>query len=439
MFPVYILICLGGILRKEKSMKNINMTGFFTCILLVPILIACQIPASVTPPNQEPASPANVRPFSATIILRGGGAGPGNSRAIAGPSKSQTQDIFNFVQVIVLDEAKEIVDLVEGRRNGNGSYEEQFIVDIPYFGKSYHFLMLAGYLEEGSEQPTLLASGSTTKKIDTPETLTMILWPLIIDVKFTHTKISGTLHKEPDPAVPVSLFPAAWSVQWTVQTDTGGNGFGELLKAQTNTGAEQLFKNKKPVVVGSAAAGSLTVTGNLVTLDITDTTQGIPAIGTEAAINFNLEYVPFYQITAAKWTRFNDKSAVFDLNGEADALPVWIIRNGLNDLARNADTDFALDAGNGNGAISFVVEANSGLLLEDGKVASSGKIDFTTKAYEDKADLYYAVVNKGNEPQRSDYTILGQYEKGTHKDVSVPGFSGGKEVYLVSVHGVVNF
>jgi hypothetical protein len=76
----------------------------------------------------------------------------------------------------------------------------------------------------------------------------------------------------------------------------------------------------------------------------------------EGSVNFNLEYVPFNVTTPKAWEK-RDKDSNFTLDGKT-GLPVWIIRNGLNEEAQDEKTAFdaRLEGSNGNGAAAFKVK-----------------------------------------------------------------------------------
>jgi hypothetical protein len=88
------------------------------------------------------------------------------------------------------------------------------------------------------------------------------------------------------------------------------------------------------------------VAGNAVTGNL-----GTPAAGTAGAVSFNLNYVPF-NLTG-------DHAAL--LTSQSTYKKNWIIRNGVNDAAQDAGTDFSDPAKwgtggkNGNGAVNFTV------------------------------------------------------------------------------------
>jgi hypothetical protein len=133
---------------------------------------------------------------------------------------------------------------------------------------------------------------------------------------------------------------------------------------------------------------------------------------------------------------------------------VWIIRNGINDLAQTAATDFTsfhnignVNAGtaNGNGAVRFEIAvktpaegSTSSLEITDGKFvgpadSTTPEISFTTGGYEDEAEVYYAVVPKGETPDYSDYELLdGSVEAGDHREtINLDEANGDYDVYVI--------
>jgi hypothetical protein len=249
-----------------------------------------------------------------------------------------------------------------------------------------------------------------------------------------------------------------WEAVWTVKQGAGGNGFATLVKAQKvlNTGAgdELLIKGKSAVVRGTDlvddADAKPVLTGNVITLSLGTYTSGITRIGTTGSVNFNLKYIPFNLAGGAAnpWNAFDGKSA-FDLR-EGNT-PVWIIRNGVNDLAQDGDTDFnsfhnignpAAGTANGNGAASFVVAAGSpeagALVIKDGVfVGPAGSIDpyikYTTEGYAGDAEVYCAVVPAGETPAYSAYTRnLGSVPAGNYGAyVTLPSAGGNYDVYVL--------
>ncbi|MDR0386626.1 MAG: hypothetical protein LBH57_01185, partial [Treponema sp.] len=78
-------------------------------------------------------------------------------------------------------------------------------------------------------------------------------------------------------------------------------------------------------------------------------TNGFAKIGTTGAVNFEMKYVPFNLTAKGPWETVELRSAFT----EGD-MPVWIIRNGVNDLAQDEYTDFSgawNGTANGNGAV----------------------------------------------------------------------------------------
>jgi hypothetical protein len=140
------------------------------------------------------------------------------------------------------------------------------------------------------------------------------------------------------------------------------------------------------------------------------------------------------------------------LSGEAGKLPVWIIRNGVNDAAQNSNTDFNMlgkqghSTVNGNGAVSFTIAEehrrdDEEPIIKDGKFAgpahsNTPAIKFTTEGYTGNAEVYYAVANEnGAEPGFAEYQPLnppsvpvGIDHEGT---VTLPGpASNGYDIYV---------
>jgi hypothetical protein len=120
------------------------------------------------------------------------------------------------------------------------------------------------------------------------------------------------------------------------------------------------FSSKKTVVNGTESAPyNPAQTGNVITLNIGTYTSGIAKIDTTGSVNFKLEYVPF-NLGAGAWSGIGAGDTAFDLSAEG---PVWILRNGVNDAAQDASTDFnklgkaGYAGANGNGAAAFTIAA----------------------------------------------------------------------------------
>jgi hypothetical protein len=122
-----------------------------------------------------------------------------------------------------------------------------------------------------------------------------------------------------------------------------GDGFGKLVQAQkaadSHAGNTLELRGGKVIVRGTGLTdteGPAGITGNVISGDIRSRTLGPGRIGTTGSVSFNLEYVPFNRGGGGMnpWTVYDGKSGV-DLKG--DKTPVWIIRNGVNDLAQNGE------------------------------------------------------------------------------------------------------
>jgi hypothetical protein len=327
----------------------------------------------------------------------------------------------------VVDNQGNIQAFAEDRRTGDADENAFLSIESIEFGKTYHFLMLMGYWKhDGSynytetEPPTLLAAGLRDQEVTGSGKITVVMWPIVVDTEFKSG--SRTAAPEVNAGTPgkVSLLPFYWSVTWKVKKGVSGDGFEELVKAQkvipANVNKSNLLVNSKPAIIAKAGEAESLVTldeviGNEITLSsIGDgngsCTAGITKIGTEGTVQFKVEYVPFNLTSGEVWT--NNKSK-FNLDGSN--VPVWIIRNGVNDDAQNTDTNFnnfatAGSTANGNGAVAYVVTADKpkdptnpqtgDLVIRDGKFVGPStsevpEISFITGGYEGAAEVYYAV------------------------------------------------
>ncbi|MDR2741224.1 MAG: glycoside hydrolase [Treponema sp.] len=438
-----------------KNMKKTKLFGFFTtgflpgCALpgfLAALLLAgCFNPiTAVLPKTGGPAAD----PFTFDIMINK----DGSARSIAGPDSGQIKgDIRNFIQLIVVNDSGNIVAFDEVRRVSDKDKTAILSIDSIPFGQNYHFLLLMGHWEhDGSYNyveanlPTLLAAGLMEHMVTGSGKLTVVMWPIVVDTVFTTSNTgvptaSRTAEPEVNAGKPeaVSLLPVDWGVTWTVKKGISGNGFADLVKAQKVTdaaaGNNLKVKSKQTIVKGtglseSAPVTSNTETENIITLgSIGQYTSGITRIGTEGSVAFKLEYVPFNLTTAGTWTAYDSKSK-FDLSG--NKAPVWIIRNGVNDLAQNNNTDFnnfgkaGYASANGNGAAAFKIAAKEpadpknpqagDLVIRDGKFkgldktnSTKANIEFITGGYTGTAEVYYTVVDaEASAPKYSGYTWL---------------------------------
>jgi hypothetical protein len=413
----------------------------------------------------------------------------GSARSVAGPGTDRIKgDIRNIIQLVVVNDSGKIVAFDEVRRAGELETEAVLSINSIPFGQTYHFLLLMGHWERDydaesggnyvytSSPPTLLAAGLKNYLVTGSGKITITMWPVVVDTKFTTSNTgvpagSGTAEPVIADGKPekVSLLPVDWGVTWTVKRGASGNGFADLVKAQkvVNGGAgdELLVKSKQTVVRGtglgeSAPSETNTTTGNVISSGSIGTyTSGITRIGTEGSANFKLEYVPFNLTGAAAWNMIGEGESAFNLSNGG---PVWIIRNGVNDLAQDGNTDFNTlgktgnASANGNGAVAFKIEADGpgpyepydpedpppegSLVIKDGVFdgpadSTAPQITFTTEGYSGEADAYYAVVDGGGPaPGYSEYTHeLGSFAEGEnhHGTVALEAANGDYDIYVV--------
>jgi hypothetical protein len=328
-----------------------------------------EVPAEV-PSEELPA--VGVQPEEEFTVSIGTGGG-GKARSVAGPGAGTIRfgSIRNIAQVIVADTGGKIVAFDEVRRATTGTISQNLSVSIPS-GASYHFLVLMGHLNytvadgnytyPSSEAPMLLAVGFATTAISGADPVTITMKPVVVDTAFAYggaeagAALGGvTLPKD----VPAAL-------TWTVT-----NGFGPLIAAQKAVrggggGDEPRFLE------------AITITGNGVDTGVQPVLSGIgyneittnivtTSLESNGYANFNLKYAPFNLTATGAWTGFVSGAAdpysdpYVDVD---DGVPVWIIRNGVNDAAQNDDTTFPASGStypwtgtaNGNGAVRFTVE-----------------------------------------------------------------------------------
>jgi hypothetical protein len=312
------------------------------------------------------------------------------AHSIAGPDARQIklEGLINYIQLIVVDNTpgeQKIVDFQEVRRKTSAEKSASFTVGGLSYGtdEGYSFLILMGHWERNTEgersignlteysynesenyKPTLLAAGLQTQVVQAGTTeVRVLMWPIVVDTKFTD---SGGLSVSPDPTKlgePVSLSQAeSWTVNWTVQRGTVGlNGFDDLIRAQKVILGEDVQELVCGGVTGTmyldragdpVATPSLSLSENTIAMDISDYLDGATDMAT-GDVAFKLTYIPF-GLGAGSWTGFSRETAL--------GAPEWIIRNGLNDEAQDGKTDFDDPYGtvagvqkNGNGAVPFMV------------------------------------------------------------------------------------
>jgi hypothetical protein len=462
-----------------KNMRAINI--FVFSILTILLFAGCFSPLSIEPPKQE--SPA-ADSFTIDVLI---GQGAKTARSVAGPDQSRIRgDIRNIIQLMVVNDSGRIVAFDEVRRGSDAENDAVLEIDSIPFNQTYHFLLLMGHWERDytaeaaanngkytykeADSPTLLAVGMENALITGSGIVTITMWPLVVDTVFTTTDSDvppalRTAEATVNSGKPetVSLLPVDWGVTWTARQGTSGNGFVNLIQAQKvidkNAGDALLLKSQKTIARGSGLTdteSTAAVNGNTINLGIGSYTSGLKRVGTGGSANFRLEYIPF-NLTGGNtnpWVAF-DVQSVFDLSGNKE--PVWIIRNGVNDLGQDANTDFenlgkpGQEKVNGNGAVSFTIKAGSPgtpekpnpdgeyLLIKDGVFMgppdiTTPDIKFTTAGYANEAEAYYAVVpQKTNAPSYSDYNRLDAVTAGNHrKTITLPGpGTNGYDIYVV--------
>jgi hypothetical protein len=479
------LLMSGLLERKAPLAKHFC---FALCSLLIVLSLAgCLYPvghSKITQTAGEENSSQTeetlpVKPFSVDIVI---GEKPAADRSVAGPDSIRIQgDIRNIFQLVVMDddESKEIAAYVEKRLTLGDMTVELVIESLP-FDKTYHFLLLMGHWNQagGNDDPydyvdnvppTLLAAGLKTQKVTGSGTVTVTMWPVIVDTVFK----SGTQTVSPivQAGIPQAarLFPGSWDAMWTIQRGVGGNGLADLVKAQQAAGAnssdtlqpydEPQFKLNGKTGIDTSLSGSAS---NIIRNTIG--AFGWNDIGQASGkgyVNFNLAYAPFNLTEADDWETVKDSfleaETVSVFHIDTGEVPKWIIRNGVNDLAQDpATTDFikfmklnnetlAFPAVNGNGGALFTVEAptiSTSLQVTNGwftsypSVSGTGaQIRFTTGGYIDNAELRYVELNSGaGAPSVLAFgNSLGSYGTGVHKGepVTMTGSVIAKDLWVM--------
>ncbi|MDR3131174.1 MAG: hypothetical protein LBU18_06470 [Treponema sp.] len=453
-----------------KILKTLSVLFFG---LLPFVLAGCFNPVAAASLKQEDQAAGA---FTVDIMI---GKDAGISRSVAGPDEARIKgDIRNFIQLIVLNESGGIVRYDEERRTDDSQTEANLNIDSIAFGQKYYFLLLMGHWERNyqaetgsgyvyidNRPPTLMAAGFKEQTVTGDGKISISMWPVIVDTAFVsfNTAIAPSSRRlEPDvkngkPKV-LSLLPINWEIIWTIKGGSNGNGLSELLKAQNainSTAGNLQFRSAKTMLIDKAGAASwenITMRTNEVRKSIYAYTSGLKNIGNTGAVNFKLEYAPFNLASQGAWSMAGN--SVFGLN--QGNIPIWIIRNGVNDLAQDSSTDFAAfnNAGNagmrkanGNGAVQFVVTADAAdpqnpkqgdLIVKDGAFkgpsnSSTPDITFITEGYSGDASVFYAVVPAGTYPPAySDYLLLNTAAPGNQREtITVPSAGGDYDIYVI--------
>ncbi|MDR2051804.1 MAG: hypothetical protein LBP80_00170 [Treponema sp.] len=380
-------------------------------------------------------------PFILTVVVDAGDAPP--RRSLAGPSLNQIDKgpgVRNYVQIIVLDDAKNVVaaeDLLNGG-TGNNTITIKGVTCT----NEYTFLALAGHWQRNyaagyyryveGVPPTLLAAGCVTAA-PTGGTINIEMYSVKLGTSFTGSssgKIVEPVITDGKPRAVILDPEEDWAVTWEIK----GTGINYLFKAAEKNIDTIELEDFAALFPPGDRAGILRIGGDPVdpapdvayvspkkiTLNIDAKTLSQAAWNTPGSVNFNLWYKAFNGAAGINWDKLDRP------------VQKWIIRNGINDEAQNAGTVFdettawagtTKDTPNGNGAVRFVTEPvhldpdnppptdpalaiTGGAFENPGAAKPAAYIAFTTGgSYDGAAEAYYAVVSHGGgAPELSAYT-----------------------------------
>jgi hypothetical protein len=300
--------------------------------------------------------------------------------------------IRNVIHLVVVDENGKVADFQEVLKESDNQEGAALVVTRLTYGSTYKFLMLMGHKErdyaaQGYEYqdnpPTLLAAGYTRQSISRGQKITITLYPVVVETTFTspmEQAVDAVLWENPLEA------DAEWEIAWEV------TGLQALEAAALEPG--DIFAGAGTIVQGEDIApkeGTPTPAVNeLNIMQISQDVSGYTAAaraGKQNSAGFNVEYVPF-NLPQAGW------------NGWTASPPVWIIRNGINDLPQNEYTSFervnwgaGLTDPNGNGAVNFTALATSLYVNGDIGNDSSGNGSITAP-FATLAHAYQAALDK---------------------------------------------
>jgi hypothetical protein len=478
---VYFLFCLF-IFRRSMLVEIYHMENIFTdsggffmkkaklAILLtfaligMTLLMGCFNPISAVPPNtQEKTTPEgqNEQPFTVDVYVGEQG------RSIAGASSVQIKSgLYNFIQLVVLNESNAIVAYDEARKERSDETNVVLKINSIAYGQNYKFLLLFGNWERNysseqtnngvtvydyneSAKPVLLAAGYKPQLVMESGKVTVTMWPLVINTVFEADAVV-----QPVIGQSVEILqgaPWAWKAKWTIgQNSIGaGNGLKSLLDAQSlETNLPILAK--RFMVDGTEQSSSAGTTSCAIEYPLPDY-NAITDIGDTHWVNFNLEYVPFNLTSTAAWTvvasSLYDGVSKFNL---AESSPVWIIRNGLSDAAQNGHTDFdkvgkysaeyTYADYNGNGGVAAKVKENRGFTDETGGSGGNAGDGFPDGAVDTDGDGFPDEPGTANP---NDLIIYGGKFNGPagQQNVTIDfytmGYTGTAEVYcgIVPIQG----
>ena len=355
-------------------MKTAALSFFAASAILTALLAACFNPITAVPPQSGDSvtDPSSAIPgeaggagipdtgaFTVTIAVNPVSGGDAGRAAWLESTVIQTGGVRNTFLLVALvdDETKEVAGFWEGDKETADSDETKVEVSLP--SGTYNFLLLLGHRERSyaaetggkcvykAGDPTLLAAGFEKETINTETTtaVTITMKPVTVKAKFTSTAPDKSVEADTKG---VELERADdWKLTWTVGAEEGLKALKDAQAAGSGD-PYPLFRNVTAWRTDGTVAGfssdasfdySTDGTGRI-TLNLGDAPKGAPC-----AAWFNLEYAPF-SLAAGQW-----------------AAPVWVIRNGVNDLPQNDKTDFSLSGDkikwdgtiNGNGAVRFTL------------------------------------------------------------------------------------
>jgi hypothetical protein len=353
---------------KTQSVMRTRFAAVLAAFLLA-ALTAC---SEFFEPQPYPKAHAEGEAFPLAILL---GDGAENT---AGTDYDQAYGLAagmrNYIELIVLDDQGRLAGWSEHRDAGGGRGS----LSVPELdsGREYTFLALMGHWQRDyargtpenyayieNEPPTLLAAGYTQGKPQDAEAgdIVVTMHPLTITTSFTAPGADPVTAGRGKP-VEASLPAGDWTAHW----DIAQTGLCQLLYAQglskDSADVDKIFppagrkgllrpgRDSAQVLVfsGVEVSGIMRVSAN-----IREHTQTLTPTEKPRYVNFNLTYKPLA------------KGEVSGAPGPAAplraALGPWIIRNGINDLPQDENTDFSAGADwrtgarNGNGAAAFTV------------------------------------------------------------------------------------
>jgi hypothetical protein len=245
-------------------------------------------------------------------------------------------------------------------------------------GSTYHILILSGN-KAGDNAPTLLASSYTKETLTVGNTrIAFMMTPAVVDAAFVEDSTAQEARQPGRLAKVVGLDAGkAYRLRYIIgNSDEGvvsyssdtlkkatGNGLTPLINAEGGTTGGtfdfwgDLTLRSNSATFQSSTSGTFTLSdlynvrtssgsgNNTTTGEAEYHIANVGNVGTTGKADFKLEYVPFGKLDGAAWANSTD----FHTGVSTAALPVWVIRNGLNDA---------------DGAISFVVVPAGGVAAQ---------------------------------------------------------------------------